>query len=86
VPRLVKVSSNDRIDRLIKQALPGMALTHLPRTPSAVPVKVNYQYFQLARTGAEWEAVRSARNLAAYVPAEFPNPELELVLVLPPKE
>jgi type VI secretion system protein ImpJ len=86
VPRLVKVSSGDRLDRLIKQALPGMSLTHVPRAPSAVPVKVNYHYFQLARTGAEWEAVRSARNLAAYVPAEFPSPQLELVLVLPPKE
>jgi hypothetical protein len=27
-----------------------------------------------------------ARNLAAYVPSDFPNPELELVVVLPPKE
>ena len=85
-PRLVKVSSSDRIDRLIKQALPGMTLTHMPRAPSAVPVKVNYHYFALARTGAEWEAVMRARNLAAYVPAEFPSPQLELVLVLPPKE
>lgn len=86
VPRLVKVSSGDRVDRLIKQALPGVGLTHVPSAPSAVPVKVNYHYFQLARTGAEWEAVMRARNLAAYVPAEFPNPQLELVLVLPPKE
>jgi hypothetical protein len=26
-----------------------------------------------------------ARNLAAYVPQDFPNPELELVIVLPPR-
>ncbi|HEY9505626.1 MAG TPA: type VI secretion system baseplate subunit TssK [Gemmatimonadales bacterium] len=85
VPRKMKVSSGNQLDRLIKQALPGMALTHLPSPPSAVPVKANYQYFQLARSGTEWEAVKVARHLAAYVPAEFASPQLELVLVLPPK-
>ena len=30
-----------------------------------------------------WEAVGRARNLAAYVPGDFPNPQLELVILLP---
>jgi type VI secretion system protein ImpJ len=86
VPKAVKVSSADQVDRLIKQALPGLSLTHVPRPPSAVPIKVNSQYFQVGRSGPEWDAIVRARNLAAYVPADLPNPHLELVLVLPRKE
>jgi len=39
----------------------------------------------LGKSGAEWDAIVRARNLAAYVPADFPNPQMELVVVLPPK-
>jgi type VI secretion system protein ImpJ len=85
VPQLVKISSADRIDRLIKQALPGVGLTHVPNPPSAIPVKVKHHYFQLSKSGPDWEAMALARNLAAYVPQDFPNPELELVIVLPPR-
>jgi type VI secretion system protein ImpJ len=85
VPQLLKVSSADRLDRLIKQALPGVTLTHVPNPPSAIPVKLKYHYFMLSRSGQEWDAIVRARNLAAYVPSDFPNPELELVIVLPPK-
>ena len=83
VPRLVKVCSATHIEHLIKQALPGIQLTHLPSPPSAVPVKLNYQYFSLNQSGAAWEAVTRARNLAAYVPDDFPNPKLELLILLP---
>lgn len=85
-PQLIKVSSADQVDRLVRQALPGVGLVHVPRPPSAVPVKLNFHYFLLSKAGGEWEAVARARNLAAYVPADFANPELELVVVLPPKD
>jgi type VI secretion system protein ImpJ len=86
VPQLLKVSSADRIDRLIKQALPGVALTHVATPPSAIPLKLKFHYFLLSKAGSEWEAIGKARNLAAYVPSDFPAPELELVVVLPPRE
>ena len=85
-PQLVKVSSADRIDRLVKQALPGINLTYVSTPPGAVAVKVKHHYFQLTKSGPEWDAVALARNLAAYVPSDFPSPELELVVVLPPRE
>jgi type VI secretion system protein ImpJ len=83
VPRLVKVCSATHIEHLIKQALPGIQLSHLPSPPSALPVKLKYQYFSLNQSGAAWEAVTRARNLAAYVPDDFPNPKLELLILLP---
>jgi type VI secretion system protein ImpJ len=85
-PQLIKISSADRLDRLIKQALPGVGLTHVPNPPSAIPVKLKFHYFLLNKAGSEWDGMGLARNLAAYVPSDFPNPELELVVVLPPKE
>lgn len=82
-PYLVKVCSATHIETLIRQALPGVQLTHVPNPPSALPMKLNYVYFSLNQAGAAWEAIGRARNLAAYVPSEFPNPQLELMILLP---
>jgi len=82
-PYLVKVCSANHIEHLVRQALPGVALTHTPKPPSAIPVKLNCQYFSLNQSGVAWEAVVRSRNLAAYVPGDFPNPQLELVILLP---
>jgi type VI secretion system protein ImpJ len=83
VPQLLKTCSATHIDHLIKQALPGIQLTHLPSPPNAIPIKLKYQYFALNQSGAAWEAVTRAHNFAAYVPGELPNPELELLILLP---
>ncbi|HWR51618.1 MAG TPA: type VI secretion system baseplate subunit TssK [Bryobacteraceae bacterium] len=82
-PQLIKVCSATHIEHLVRQALPGLTLTHVSRPPSSIPMKLNFQYFSLNQSGMAWEAVQRARNLAAYVPAEFPNPQLELVILLP---
>ena len=34
-------------------------------------------------SGGAWEAITRARNLAAYVPGDLPNPNLELIILLP---
>jgi type VI secretion system protein ImpJ len=83
VPVLVKVCSASHIEHIVRNALPGLTLTHLPSPPSAIPIKLNYQYFSLNQSGVCWEAIQRARNLAAYVPADLPNPQLELIILLP---
>ncbi len=82
-PSLIKVCSATHIEHLVRQALPGLTLTHVARPPSSIPVKLNCQYFSLNQSGGPWEAVLRARNLAAYVPGDFPGPQLELVILLP---
>lgn len=82
-PQLVKVSSADRMETLIKQALPGLDLRHAPEPPSSLPLKLDFEYFRLDLSGEDWTAIRKARNLAVYVPSDFPDPELELLVVLP---
>jgi type VI secretion system protein ImpJ len=83
VPQHVKACSATHIEQLISNALPGITLTHLPSPPSAIPVKMKYQYFSLNQSGAAWESVIRARNFAAHVPGDFPNPQMELLILLP---
>jgi type VI secretion system protein ImpJ len=83
VPQLVKACSATHIDQLISNALPGITLTHIPSPPSAIPVKMKYQYFSLNQTGAAWETVPRARNFAAHVPGDILNPQMELIILLP---
>jgi len=82
-PSLIKVCSANQIELLVRQALPGVLLTHMQRPPSAIPVKLNHQYFSLNMSGVYWETVLRGRNLAAYVPGDFPAPQLELIILLP---
>ncbi|MHB1223656.1 MAG: type VI secretion system baseplate subunit TssK [Gemmatimonadaceae bacterium] len=85
VPHAIKVSAADSLDRLIRQALAGMAVSYVPSPPPAIPVKLNHHYFRLDQAGVDWQAVQRARNLAVYVPEELPDAQLELVIVLPPR-
>jgi type VI secretion system protein ImpJ len=77
-----KVGSADVVDTLIRQALPGLELTHVPQPPATVPVKLDFMYFTLRRAGAAGEAIERARNLAVYVPADLRDARFELVIVL----
>ncbi len=82
-PPLVKVCSVNHIEHLVRNALPGVPLTYVAAPPGAIPIKLNYQYFSLSQAGVAWEAVQRARNLAAYVPGDLPNPQMELIILLP---
>jgi type VI secretion system protein ImpJ len=77
-----KVGSADVVDTLIRQAMPGLQLTHVADPPAAVPVKLDFLYFTIDRNTPAWEAVARAGNLAVYVPAELADARLELVIVL----
>lgn len=82
-PTLIKVCSATHLEQLVRQALPGLQLTHMTRPPGAIPVKLNYQYFALNQAGAAWEGVGKARSLAAFVPGDIKTPQLELIILLP---
>lgn len=84
-PQLLKASAAEQVERLIRHALPGLSLRYVSSPPGSMPAKLEYQYFQIERSGSDWDAIRAARNLAVYVPSDFPDPQLELVVLLPPK-
>jgi type VI secretion system protein ImpJ len=79
--QLVKVCSAKFVPELVKRALPGLTLTHLQVPPSAVPVRVDNQYFTVSRSGPCWEHILQTRNLGVYVPGELPSPTMELIVL-----
>ena len=81
-PQLIKVCSSRFVGELVKRALPGLPLNHLPVPPPAVPRKVETQYFAIGRTGPSWDDIVQTRKVGIYVPGEFPQAELELSVVL----
>jgi len=80
-PNLAKACSATHIEQLIRQALPGLKMTHVSVPPRAIPVKLRYQYFSLERSGPVWDAVVRARNFGVYVPSEIPHPDMELIIL-----
>jgi type VI secretion system protein ImpJ len=82
VPQLVKLCSKQFVPQLVNRALPGMALTHLPVPPSAIPVRADCQYFSVSRTGPCWDHLVQTREIGLYVPGDLPDPSLELLVVL----
>jgi type VI secretion system protein ImpJ len=80
-PRLVKICSAELLPELVKTALPGLALTHLPVPPSAIAPRVEHQYFGVSKVGTCWEHIVQTRRVGVYVPGDLPAPELELVVL-----
>lgn len=81
-PQLVKFCSAQFVAELVKRALPGCALTHLPAPPPAIAARVETQYFGVAKAGPCWDHIAQSRRVGIYVPGELPQPELELLIVL----
>jgi type VI secretion system protein ImpJ len=81
-PQLVKLCSQLFVPELVKRALPGMALSHLPIPPSAISARIDTQYFSISRGGPCWDHIRQTRQVGLYIPGEIPDPEPELLVVL----
>ena len=71
------------IDHLVQRGLTGVPLLHAAAPPGTIQLKLNYQYFSLSQSGGPWETVVRSRNLAAWIPGDFPNPQAEIVIVFP---
>jgi type VI secretion system protein ImpJ len=81
-PQLIKVSSQNDIQRLIKNALPGVTLRHVPVPPAAIPIKLDNQYFVLNQGGPLWDAIMLSRQIAVHAPGEVVDPKMEILIVL----
>jgi type VI secretion system protein ImpJ len=82
VPQLVKLCSARFVPELVKRALPGLALKHLPVPPAEIAAKVDSQYFVINRMGPCWEHIVQTRQAGAYAPGEIPSPEMNLIILL----
>jgi type VI secretion system protein ImpJ len=80
--KLLKACSANQLETLIRNALPGLRLTHVPTPPRSIPVKLRHQYFSIEQGGPVWESVLRSRNFAVYSPQDILNPQMELVILL----
>lgn len=81
-PQLVKVCSAKFVPELVRRALPGLVLTHLPVPPPAISARVDRQYFSISKSGPCWEHLVQSKQVGIYVPGEILAPELELTVIL----
>lgn len=83
-PRLIKVCSARFVPELVKRALPGMTLTHLPVPPSAIRAEADMQYFSVETAGPCWEHILQTRTAGVYIPGEISQPEFDLTIIVEP--
>jgi type VI secretion system protein ImpJ len=81
-PQLIKISAQDDVQRLVKNALPGLTLRHTPVPPAAIPMKLDSQYFSLNQSGPLWEAIMKSRRIGVHAPGEIVDPRMEVLIVL----
>lgn len=77
-PAQVKIGPIDKIQELVKLALPGIRLRPMPTPPLEIPYHAGFDYFELDRTDALWKQLASGSGLALHVGGEFPGLKLEL--------
>ena len=82
VPGMVKVSARDWIERVVRQAVPGVPLTYLPSPPAALRPQLETVYFSLDQNHRLFDPIRNNRNVGIYVPRDLASPELDLHVVV----
>jgi type VI secretion system protein ImpJ len=80
--QLVKVCSEKFVPELVRRALPGLPMQHMSVPPAAVSQKVEAQYFSLTKSGPCWDHLSQTKVVGVYVPADIPDPEIELQVIL----
>jgi type VI secretion system protein ImpJ len=81
-PEMIKICSRKFIQQLVKRAVPALALNHLQVVPAAISARVETEYFEVDRIGGCWNSIVDTRQVGVYVPGDFPDPEIELLVIL----
>jgi type VI secretion system protein ImpJ len=84
VPRLIKVCSARFVPELVRRALPGLTLLHLPVPPAAIRAEADKQYFSIDLSGPCWEHILQTRRIGVYIPGEIAEPDFDLTVVVEP--
>lgn len=81
-PKLVKVCSQKFVPELVRRAVPGLTLTHVPVPPVSVPAKADALYFSISKEGPCWEHIVATKQVGVYVPGDLPDAQMELHIVV----
>jgi type VI secretion system protein ImpJ len=81
-PSLIKVSSAQRIQTVVNDSLPGLALTHLPSPPVSVGTSIGSQYFKIDKSGQDWEDILKSKTIGIFAPSKIPGAKVEVLVIL----
>jgi type VI secretion system protein ImpJ len=79
---IIKVCSQKFVGELVKRAMPGLELIHLPAPPSAISAKPDLQYFSINKAGPCWNHIVESGRVGIYAPNELPDAAVELHIIL----
>ncbi|MGD8207833.1 MAG: type VI secretion system baseplate subunit TssK [Thiohalocapsa sp.] len=77
-PAQAKVGPVDKIQELVKLALPGIALRPMPMAPMELPYHSGFVYFELDPNSDFWKQLPASGGFGMHVGGDFPALELEL--------
>ena len=80
--RLVKICSARFVPELVRRALPGLVLHHLPVPPAAIRAEADKQYFSIEQAGPCWDHIQQTRRVGVYVPGELRDAEFDLNIIV----
>ncbi|WP_223669957.1 type VI secretion system baseplate subunit TssK [Kangiella shandongensis] len=76
-PKQTKIGTVENIRNLVNNQLPGISITSLPVAPREIPIKRDFQYFQLDPNSPHWKSLGASGGIAFHLSGEFPELELE---------
>jgi type VI secretion system protein ImpJ len=73
-----KIGPVEKIQQLVRSALPGITIHALPVAPRQLPYHAGFAYFELNKTNEMWQQLKSSGGIAVQIGGEFPGLELEM--------
>lgn len=73
-----KIGPVEKIQLLVRSALPGITIHALPVTPRQLPYHAGFSYFELNKTNEMWQQLKSSGGIAVQIGGEFPGLEIEM--------
>lgn len=77
-PSQTKLGAVEKIRDLVNLQLPGIALKPLPVAPRQIPFSAGFTYFELDKSGPEFQQLLESSGLAMHVAGNYPNIQLQL--------
>lgn len=80
-PTLIKICSAQGVGSLLKRALPGLELIHLPTPPAVIDPQADTHYFTIGQGGPCWEHILATKQVGIYVPGELGKAFFEITVI-----
>jgi len=77
-PTQVKIGPLEKIQELVKLALPGIPLRPMPTAPLEIPFHAGFDYFELDRSSEFWKQLASGGGFGLHIGGDFPELQMEL--------